>query len=197
MEQRSIKSIFIIAVMVVFSGCRAFEKVEITDHYYVMLPNKSVECFSYSVPPEYNGITYSFKDNIDSTEIIMGNHYYHFLVSFCPPDYIKLQHDFGELQHNSDGKERRFSWFGTEVRTKGIGSDSTLTYWGGLLFFKPHFAPHMDWYFIAFQHIPKNKIQLYKKALRLRYHFQPLREQSPWAPLFAPDKMEQIYKTFN
>lgn len=195
MKQKNIKyTFFFFLVGILFNGCRTFEKIEITDHYYVQIPNKCLEHFSISVPPEYEGLIYSFENNTDSAEIIMGNHYYHFLTSFCPPDVVSLMHEFDKLQQDTASQEICFSWTGIDDGTNDIDSNKTHTYWKGLLFFKPHFAPHLDWYYIGFRYVSPDELKLYKKIFRLKHHSRPFKKRSPWAPLFNPDNIDRIYK---
>lgn len=196
-------TLLLLIVLTLFSRCSTFNKIEITDHYYIRVPNKAIKHFSFSVYSDVDyqgGITYRFTNDTDSSEIVLANHPFpeptHFI--YLLPNVLK------KLQKDSIQYEYMFTWSGNGYNFQCLYDNyedkyaivPPHTYWEARLVSKPHFAPNLNWYFIGFHNVPKNKVRLYKKVFYLKRYRKPLKKHSPWAPLFSQSNIDNIYKEY-
>ena len=193
----------LVLIALFFNGCSIFDKIEITDYHYIRVPSKAVKHFSISVYYDVDyqgGITYSFRDNSDSSEVVLANH------PFPAPTHFTtiLPYNLRNLQQDTAIHEQVLTWSGCGDNIQCLYDNDEdmyaivppFTYWEAHLISKPCFAPNIDWYFIGFHHVTKNKVGFYKKIFRLKKHHHPLKKRSPWAPLFEQSNIDNIYKTY-
>ena len=203
MKVHYISKVFVLFALIFLSGCRPFDKIEITDRHYIRVPSKAVEHFNLSIYYDVDyrgGITYLFRDDSDNSEVVLANH------PFPSPTYFEiiLPYALRSLQQDSVNQELVFTWSGSGDNIQCLYENdeneyaivSPFTYWEARLVSKPQFVPNIDWYFVGFHHVPKNKLKIYKKIFQLKKHLHPLRQHSPWAPLFDQSNIDNIYKTY-
>ncbi|MBP5420838.1 MAG: hypothetical protein J6Y78_00195 [Paludibacteraceae bacterium] len=193
----------LVLIALFFNGCSIFDKIEITDYHYIRVPSKAVKHFSISVYYDVDyqgGITYSFRDNSDSSEVVLANH------PFPAPTHFTtiLPYNLRNLQQDTAIHEQVLTWSGCGDNIQCLYDNDEdmyaivppFTYWEAHLISKPCFAPNIDWYLIGFHHVPKNKVKSYKNVFRLKKHVHPLKKRAPWAPLFGQSSIDNIYKTY-